>query len=140
VRAEKCKKIRSTRLSPLTDQDPYDYETAGKGGNRFATILLYMSDLAEDAGGETVFSEAPPFGETELRPVNEVVRELRQSESLGVLEPNSWEETMTAKCRSRLSVKPYKSRAVLFYSQQPNGEPDKKSMHGGCPVLDGTKW
>jgi hypothetical protein len=39
-----------------------DYESAQKGGNRYATILLYMSDLDEHDGGETVFVEAWPGG------------------------------------------------------------------------------
>jgi hypothetical protein len=38
----------------------HDFESAGRGGNRFATILLYMSDLGEHDGGETVFTEAWP--------------------------------------------------------------------------------
>ena len=41
-----------------TDND--DYDSAKKGGNRFATILLYMSDLTPEDGGETVFTEAWP--------------------------------------------------------------------------------
>ena len=123
------------------DSDPYDYDSSKRGGNRFATILLYMSDLKDEDGGETVFSDAPPIGESVLRPSSDVIRELRSSGSaLDVLEEGSWEEDMAAKCKSRLAVKPYKSRAVLFYSQLPNGELDKMSKHGGCPVLSGTKW
>jgi len=123
------------------DSDPYDYDSSGRGGNRFATILLYMSDLGDDDGGETVFVEAPPSGETELRPAKDVIRELKATtNALDVLTPGSWEETMAANCRSRLAVKPHKSRAVLFYSQLPNGELDNMSKHGGCPVLSGTKW
>lgn len=100
-----------------------------------------MSDLDDEDGGETVFSEAPMAGETTLRPTDEVIRELRASTTaLDVLTPGSWEEEMAAKCRSRLAVKPHKSRAVLFYSQLPNGELDPMSKHGGCPVLSGTKW
>ena len=37
------------------------------------------------------------------------------------------------------AVKPNATRAVLFYSQFPNGEIDPYSFHGGCPVLKGTK-
>jgi hypothetical protein len=36
-------------------------------------------------------------------------------------------------------VKPNATRAVLFYSQFPNGEVDPNAVHGGCPVLSGTK-
>ena len=30
--------------------------------------------------------------------------------------------------------------AILFYSQRPDGELDKNSLHGACPVLKGMKW
>ena len=86
-------------LSQLTqkDSEPYDYDSAGVGGNRFATILLYMSDLSEEDGGETVFAKAPPAGEDTLRPTKEVVRELRSSSSsLDPLTAGSWEEEMAA--------------------------------------------
>lgn len=43
----------------------HDYESSGRGGNRFATILLYMSDLGERDGGETVFVKAWPNGQDE---------------------------------------------------------------------------
>jgi len=36
----------------------HDYESAGTGGNRFATVLLYMS--GDHDGGETVFPRAVP--------------------------------------------------------------------------------
>jgi hypothetical protein len=38
----------------------HDYDSARKGGNRFATILLYMSDLGPEDGGETVFPKGWP--------------------------------------------------------------------------------
>lgn len=41
--------------SPLSEDD---FESSGTGGNRFATILLYLSDMGEDEGGETVFPQA----------------------------------------------------------------------------------
>jgi hypothetical protein len=43
----------------------HDYDSSKKGGNRFATILLYMTDLNEKDGGETVFTEAWPPGQSE---------------------------------------------------------------------------
>jgi hypothetical protein len=51
--------------------------------------------------------------------------------------PQSWQRTMVSKCRSphMLSVKPKKTEALLFYSQLPDGRPDRSSLHGGCPVL-----
>ena len=44
--------------SPLNVYQNYD--SAGKGGNRFATILMYMTDLGPDDGGETVFPKGWP--------------------------------------------------------------------------------
>lgn len=45
------------------DKVQHNHESAGVGGNRFATILLYMSDLGPGEGGETVFTEAWPVGQ-----------------------------------------------------------------------------
>ncbi len=45
-----------------------------------------------------------------------------------------------ATCRSSLAVRPHSSRAVLFYSQHPNGEVDQDSLHGACPVLNSQKY
>jgi hypothetical protein len=47
----------------LDDRLPHDYDSAHKGGNRYATILLYMTDQGEKDGGETVFTEAWPVGQ-----------------------------------------------------------------------------
>ena len=44
-----------------SDALEHDYDSAHKGGNRFATILLYMTDMEPGAGGETVFTKAWPM-------------------------------------------------------------------------------
>ena len=102
-------------------------------------------NLPEGAGGETVFSEAWPPGlpESERKSMADAVAELRASGDAAAagIEKGSWEEELVARCRSRLAVRPTHGRAVLFYSQHPNGAPDKSSKHGGCPVLsDSPKW
>ena len=122
--------------------EPYDYDTSKKGGNRFATILLYFTTLDEGAGGETVFPRVYSPGTAEEDRISEAegLRLLRQSDATkNVLKKGSWEEKMTALCRTRFSVRPKALRAVLFYSQHPNGTLDPLSYHGGCPVLRGTK-
>lgn len=71
----------------------------------------------------------------------QALRQLRESgDAAMALKEGSWEEEMVAKCRSRLAIRPNSARAVLFYSQLPNGEQDPASLHGGCPVLKGEKW
>eukprot|EP00339_Tiarina_fusa_P000988 CAMPEP_0117043808 /NCGR_PEP_ID=MMETSP0472-20121206/30420_1 /TAXON_ID=693140 ORGANISM="Tiarina fusus, Strain LIS" /NCGR_SAMPLE_ID=MMETSP0472 /ASSEMBLY_ACC=CAM_ASM_000603 /LENGTH=555 /DNA_ID=CAMNT_0004755411 /DNA_START=79 /DNA_END=1744 /DNA_ORIENTATION=- len=132
-------------MTDPSGKELFNYDSAAKGGNRFATVLLYMSDSEEGAGGETVFSEAwpPELDPSERKPISEATNELRRSgdaRAAGIA-INSWEEKMVATCRSKLSVRPSRGRAVLFYSQYPNGKPDPKSRHGGCPVLnDQPKW
>lgn len=53
---------------------------------------------------------------------------------------NSWEAEMTELCESKFAVLPRKGDAIVFYSQDPHGGLDPASLHGGCPVLNGTKW
>jgi len=75
----------------------YDYNTAGVGGNRFATILLYMSDV--DSGGETVFDKVYAHNATPEQlgtSDSEVTRKLRESGEIDSLKAGSWEETLTA--------------------------------------------
>ena len=76
----------------------------------------------------------------------------------------SWQRGMVADCRTMFTVKPkrgfisiplffryfeviknyvilfFEGEAILFYSQLPDGKVDPMSIHGGCPVLSGTKW
>jgi len=47
---------------------------------------------------------------------------------------------MIAECRIKFAVTPKEAKAVLFYSQHPEGRLDHSSLHGGCPVIDGPKW
>lgn len=33
-----------------------------------------------------------------------------------------------------------KGSAVFWYNLKKNGQPDKRTWHGGCPVVHGIKW
>jgi 2OG-Fe(II) oxygenase superfamily len=118
------------------------FNSEGRGSNRFATILLYMSDLEPQQGGETVFVAAAPTGQTRQEQVDldTAIRQLRASGMATQLQPGSWEEELAAKCRIRLTIRPQRGRAILFYSQLPNGQYDPYSNHGACPVLQGEKY
>jgi hypothetical protein len=103
---------------------------------------LYFTTLNEGDGGETVFPRVFPPDVAEKDRISEAdgLRILRESgDTKGVLKEGSWEERMTVLCRTRFAVRPKALRAVLFYSQFPNGTVDPLSYHGGCPVLRGTK-
>jgi len=93
----------------------FDYffhkEGINNGGNRMATVLLYLN--TPEFGGETVF----PLG---TQPKD--TRSLSPCGSAG------------------LGVRPQKGDALLFFSLKPNGVLDQFSKHAGCPVLRGEKW
>jgi hypothetical protein len=110
---------------------------------KYWLLLLYFAyrSLITGDGGETVFTEGWPPGDGDRVEFDEAQAALRKSgDTAGILKEGSWEENMVVRCRSRLSIRPHSSRAVLFYSQNPDGTPDQKSMHGGCPVISGQKW
>jgi len=76
----------------------HDFESGGTGGNRFATILMYMSDLKPEDGGETVFPHGwpPHLPESEPMTSKDEIEALRASDRGNVLEHGSWEEELVS--------------------------------------------
>ncbi|CAK4076653.1 unnamed protein product [Aphanomyces euteiches] len=120
-------------FSPQTSLD-WNWNPKTGGSNRFATVFMYLSNVS--VGGQTVFPNAwMPEGH-EHPPLSSETLTLANS----LFGRDSWEYDMVKKCTSRLASYPRKTHAILFYNQKPSGELDPMSIHGGCPVLEGTKW
>lgn len=94
---------------------------------RYATVLYYLSDVEE--GGETAF----PLADTTLS-------EMLKKDELG-----NW-KNLTEFCHeSSVIIKPKKGKAIFWYNHLLDkhgylANVEKRSYHGGCDVIEGTKW
>lgn len=104
--------VNGQKYEPHHDffHDPVN-QAAARGGQRIATVLMYLTTPEE--GGETVFPNAADkvFGD-------------------------EWSD-----CAKRgLAVKARRGNALLFFSLHPDGTEDTTSLHGSCPTTKGEKW
>ncbi len=133
-------------------------EGSSNGGNRYATVLMYLSEW--DEGGETVRAQGccccccccclqgscvtlamPQHPSTVHPPTHPPFSPHLTLQVFPRLpappnRPGNWSEC----AKNLVAVKPGKGDAILFHSMKPNGELEERSMHGACPVIKGEKW
>jgi len=84
------------------------------GGQRIATMLMYLKTVPQDGGGETVFPDA----------------------KTGKVSGDEWSDCAL----NKLAVKTERGDALLFYSLHFDATKDPSSYHGSCPTVKGEKW
>ena len=70
----------------------HDFDSSKVGTNRFATVLLYMTNLNDGDGGETVFKNGWPVDVPveRRRETKDVLKELRETGEVSFLKKDSW--------------------------------------------------
>uniref|UniRef100_A0A7S0QZW0 procollagen-proline 4-dioxygenase n=1 Tax=Pyramimonas obovata TaxID=1411642 RepID=A0A7S0QZW0_9CHLO len=96
----------------------HDQFNVVNGGQRIATVLMYLSDVEE--GGETGF------------PIGKPIPSYRAAQER--------EGSLSPCAQKGAAVKPRRGDALLFYSLKTDGNTDPASLHAGCPVIRGDKW
>ncbi|KXZ48876.1 hypothetical protein GPECTOR_25g461 [Gonium pectorale] len=101
--------------------DPVHHKMYLSDGNRYATVLLYLSEVEE--GGETNLPLADPID----------------------LSVQAIENPSPCAAKMGLSIKPRKGDALLFFDMDIQGSKgDRKALHASCPTLKaratGMKW
>lgn len=85
--------------------------------NRLLTVLWYLTDIADNNGGHTIFA-------------------LANGNRMG---PGFSYKNCDVK--NALKVQPRKGEVILFYSLTADKNLDKTSLHGACPVVGSDpKW
>lgn len=132
---------------PVVADPSHNWDPSTGGTNRYVTIFMYMNDVAEDEGGQTVF----PYARDTVQPSDDAMHSAEKTTSIRSSaltkgkdlfgDSGRWEYKLTEQCYSSYSLRPRAMSAAMFYHQHPlTGSILPEAQHGACPVLGGEKW
>ena len=131
----------------ITTNDRFNWDPSTPGGsNRYATIFVYLHDMQDSDGGQTVFNHAKVFNKNPPFDRDPSILEQGRQRARDLFDDADWELGLSMECLDEdiLAVLPKRGRASMFYHQDPmTGQMHHKlAEHGACPILseEGLKW
>lgn len=126
------------RLHPDYLDEKNDAEELHNGGQRAATFVVYLSTVAEECGGATVFPRSPPpppppaSRKAEGGRRGDRRRRRRDDRHGGI---NLRQGGVSQPHPTPLRIRPVEGRGVLWHNTTPDGRVDYISKHAGEPLL-----